>query len=479
MKGYQPVIGLEIHVQLLTESKVFCSCSTKFGAPPNTQTCPVCLGLPGVLPVLNEKAFHYAIKTALALNCEIAKEIKFDRKNYYYPDLPKNYQISQYSIPIGKNGWLEIKSNGSSKRIRIRRIHLEEDAGKLVHSEDGRYSFVDYNRAGIPLLEIVTEPDINSPDEAYTFLQELRTLILYLGVSDCNMEEGSLRCDCNISLRKVGDEKLGTKIELKNMNTFKGVKQALEYEVHRQMMLLEDGKEIIQETRLWDQAKQITYSMRTKEEVHDYRYFPDPDLVVYEISQDLIDKLKAEIPELPSEKRRRFKEVYKLSDYDIEILTRDKALADYFEEVLKYYKNPKAACNFLTTDMMGAMNELNMNITDVKLPPENFARLLKLIDDGRISIKIAKEIIGELLKEGLDPEKYVEEKGLIQISDEAQLEAIVEQVIKENPKAVSDFKSGKEKAITFLVGQVMRLTKGKANPGLVNKLLKQKLVGGG
>jgi aspartyl-tRNA(Asn)/glutamyl-tRNA(Gln) amidotransferase subunit B len=338
---------------------------------------------------------------------------------------------------------------------------------------------VDYNRAGIPLLEIVTEPDINSPDEAYTFLQELRTLILYLGVSDCNMEEGSLRCDCNISLRKVGDEKLGTKIELKNMNTFKGVKQALEYEVHRQMMLLEDGKEIIQETRLWDQAKQITYSMRTKEEVHDYRYFPDPDLVVYEISQDLIDKLKAEIPELPSEKRRRFKEVYKLSDYDIEILTRDKALADYFEEVLKYYKNPKAACNFLTTDMMGAMNELNMSITNVKLPPENFARLLKLIDDGRISIKIAKEIIGELLKEGLDPEKYVEEKGLIQISDEAQLEAIVEQVIKENPKAVADFKSGKEKAITFLVGQVMRLTKGKANPGLVNKLLKQKLVGGG
>ncbi len=475
MSEYLAVIGLEIHVQLKTKSKVFCSCSTQFGAPPNTQTCPVCLGLPGVLPVLNYQAFCYAIKTALALNCNIASWTRFDRKNYYYPDLPKNYQISQYAFPIGTNGYLEIEIGDKKKKIRIRRVHLEEDAGKLVHSEDGRFSFVDYNRSGIPLLEIVTEPDINSPDEAYLFLQELRTTLLYLEVSDCNMEEGSLRCDSNISLKKLGEKKLGTKTELKNMNTFKGVRQALEYEIQRQMMLLEDGKSVTQETRLWDASRQMTYPMRTKEEIHDYRYFPDPDLVDYEISEGLIQQLKKEIPELPLSRKRRFKHQYQLPDGDIEILIRDKSLADYFESTMKYYNRPKFLCNFLVTDIMGALNEMRIDINDAKLTPSNCAKLLRMIDEGIISIKIAKQIISELLTTGIDPEEYVKEKGLTQISEVSQLEKIIEKVIKDNPSAVEDYRKGKKKVIGFLVGQVMKLTQGKANPGLVNKMLRDKI----
>ncbi|OQX82741.1 MAG: glutaminyl-tRNA synthase (glutamine-hydrolyzing) subunit B [Candidatus Omnitrophica bacterium 4484_49] len=475
MNKYVPVIGLEIHVQLKTRSKVFCTCSTKFGAPPNTQTCPVCLGLPGVLPVLNRKAFRYAIKTALALNCQITNSVRFDRKNYYYPDLPKNYQISQYALPVGIRGYLEIENEGEIKRVRIRRVHLEEDAGKLIHSEDGRFSFVDYNRAGTPLLEIVTEPDINSPQEAYVFLQELRTTLLYLEVSDCNMEEGSLRCDANISLKRKGEEQLGTKTELKNMNTFKGVRQALEYEAHRQLMLLEDGKAVLPETRLWDPGKQATYSMRGKEEVEDYRYFPDPDLVDYEISEELIQELRREIPELPLYRKRRIKEQYELPDRDVEVLIRDKHLADYFEQAMKYYDRPKFLCNFLITDILGAVNELKSNIQDVKLHPNNCAKLLTMIDKGLISIKIAKQIIKDLIISDVDPETYINQKGLVQISETSQLEKIVEKVIGDNPSAVEDYRKGKEKVIGFLVGEVMKLTRGKANPGLVNEILRDKI----
>jgi aspartyl-tRNA(Asn)/glutamyl-tRNA(Gln) amidotransferase subunit B len=475
MSKYIPVIGLEIHVQLKTRTKVFCPCSIKFGAPPNTQTCPVCLGLPGVLPVLNQKAFRYAVKTALALNCKIANWVRFDRKNYYYPDLPKNYQISQYALPIGTEGYLEIEEGEEIRKIRIRRVHLEEDAGKLVHSEDGKYSFVDYNRAGTPLLEIVTEPDINSPQQAYAFLQELKTTLLYLGVSDCNMEEGSLRCDANISVKRQEDEGFGTKTELKNMNTFKGVRQALEYEINRQTMLLEDGKSVIQETRLWDSAKQATYSMRSKEEVEDYRYFPDPDLVDYEISEPLIKELKQEIPELPLYRKRRIKNQYGLPDRDAEVLTKDKSLADYFEQAMKHYDRAKFLCNFLTTDILGAINELKLNFEDIKLSPQNCAKLLGMIDKGIISIKIAKQIIKELIITDVDPEIYVNQKGLVQITEISHLEKIVEDVINNNPSAVEDYKKGKKKVIGFLVGEVMKITRGKANPALVNEIIENKI----
>lgn len=479
MNSYQAIIGLEIHVQLLTESKAFCSCSSKFGMPANTQTCPVCLGLPGVLPVLNQKAFHYAIKAALALNCQITKCVVFDRKNYYYPDLPKNYQISQYALPIGKNGYLEIETQNGSKKVGIRRVHLEEDAGKLVHSQDGKLSYIDYNRSGIPLLEIVTEPELNTPAQAYDFLQELKTTLLYLGISDCNMEEGSLRCDCNVSIRKNDREELGTKTELKNMNTFRGLKQALEYEIQRQQATLESGKEVVQETRLWDPAKQATFSMRTKEEIHDYRYFPDPDLVRYEISQELIEKLKAEIPELPSQKRIRFRRLYGLSDYMLGIITRERTLADYFEEAVEHYRNPKLLANFLTSDIIGNIKELNLKFEQIKLTPQNLAKLLQMVEQGKISIKIAKAVIAEILLEEIDPEKYIQEKGLLQISDESTLEKTIREVIGRNTSAIQDYRRGKEKALTFLVGEVMKLTRGKANPALVNKLLKEKLGGPG
>lgn len=475
MKGqkvnYRIVIGLEIHVQLATESKVFCSCSTKFGAEPNTQVCPVCLGLPGVLPVLNRKAFYYAIKTALALNCEIANYVRFDRKNYYYPDLPKNYQISQYRLPIAQHGYLMI----DEKKIGIRRVHLEEDAGKLLHSEDGKFSFIDYNRAGIPLLEIVTEPDINSPEEAVAFLNELRLLLRHIAVSDCNMEEGSLRCDCNISLQAPEEKELGIKTELKNMNSFRGVKMALQYEITRQKALLEKGEKVLAETRLWDEKKQRTYSMREKEQVHDYRYFPEPDLPPYEISEQLLNELRATLPELPSAKKIRFRQEYRLSDYDINILLAEPLLAHFFEETLKYYPDPKKAVNWLNNELMGILNERNIDFSALLLTPEQFAKLLSLIDAAKISIRTAKEILPLLVEKPDDPEKIVAQKGLLQISDESQLRGIISKVIAENRAAVEDFLNGKQKAIAFLVGKVMQATGGKANPGVVNRILREKL----
>ncbi|MDP8216576.1 MAG: Asp-tRNA(Asn)/Glu-tRNA(Gln) amidotransferase subunit GatB [Candidatus Kaelpia imicola] len=470
---YKTTIGLEIHIHLGSKTKIFCSCSTAYTKEPNTHTCPVCLGLPGALPVLNERAFHYAIKAALALNCKVSEHVSFDRKNYYYPDLPKNYQISQYSFPVGRAGVLNI--NG--RDIRINRVHMEEDAGKLIHSEDNKRSFIDYNRTGVPLIEIVTEPDIDSPQEAYDFLQELRTTILYLGISDCNMEEGSLRCDSNISLSKEDAKELGRKIELKNMNTFRGVKEALEYEIERQRAVLEDGKEVVHETRLWDESRQMTAAMRSKEDIHDYRYFPEPDLVKYEIPEELKNSIKEELPELPPKRRERFKSEYSLNDYDTELLVKDKSIGDYFEEVLKNYDNPKPACNFITSDITGAVNERGIDFKDIKLSALSCAKLLNMIKDKKISIKIAKSILPELIERELDPLVIIEKKNLMQINRESDIQNVIVQVIRENPGAVRDFKSGRREAIKFLIGQIMRVTEGRANPGIVNKLLNQELGG--
>jgi aspartyl-tRNA(Asn)/glutamyl-tRNA(Gln) amidotransferase subunit B len=409
----------------------------------------------------------------LALNCKLSDYVTFDRKNYYYPDLPKNYQISQYSLPVGRDGFLNL----NNRKILINRIHMEEDAGKLIHSEDNKRSFVDYNRTGIPLIEIVTEPDIYSPQEAYQFLQELKTTILYLGISDCSMEEGSLRCDSNISLAEEKAKKLGNKIELKNMNTFRGVRQALEYEVERQKMVLNDGGDIAHETRLWDESRQVTVTMRKKEEVHDYRYFPEPDLVKYEISTELKDRLKEELPELPLKKRERFKTAYGLNDYDTELLVRDRITGDYFEEVLKNYNNPKLACNFITSDIIGAVNETKVGFKDIKLSAVNCAKLLNMIENKDISIKIAKNILPELIDSGVDPLVIVEKKELTQINSESEISDIIARIIKDNPNAVEDFKDGKAEAIKFLIGQVMKATQGKANPNIADKLLKEELGG--
>lgn len=470
---YEINIGLEVHLQLSTKSKVFCSCSTEFGAAPNSQTCPVCLGFPGALPVFNREALKYAVKVAFALGCEIAEKIKFDRKNYYYPDLPKNFQISQYDMPIARNGFLEIRLAGGPKKIRIRRVHLEEDAGKLFHKDT--YSLIDYNRAGTPLLEIVTEPDISSQDEAYSYLTSLKLLLRYLGVSDCNMEEGSLRCDANISLREKGSEKLGVKAELKNMNSFKGVKNALDYEAERQAALLEEGEKIVQETRLWNDDKGITASMRGKEEAHDYRYFPEPDLVPFVIDKETISRTKKDIPELPMARQARFVSQYAIPEYDASVLISDKETADFFEETVKIYNNPKSISNWIMGDISAVLNEENVSISAMKLSPKNLARMIEMVDGGIISAKIAKTIIPDMVKSGGPPDMLVQKRGLVQISDEDELEAIISKVIKENEKTVSDYKSGRKNAFTFLVGQVMKETRGKANPKIVNEILKSKL----
>lgn len=477
--SYETVIGLEVHLQLATKTKAFCGCSTKFGAEPNSQTCPVCLGFPGSLPVLNEEAFFHSIKVALALNCKIQDLIKFDRKNYYYPDLPKNFQISQYDMPLSYDGFVDIisKDTREPKRIKIKRVHLEEDAGKLVHPEGASYSLVDYNRSGMPLLEIVTDPDISSAQEAYDYLTKLKAILEYLKVSDCDMEKGSLRCDANISVRKTGEKKLGTKVELKNMNTFKGVRLAIEYEAARQRGLVEDGEKIIQETRLWDADKQVTAAMRTKEEAQDYRYFPEPDLVPFMVDKEAVRKMKESLPELPDVKAERFKKELGLSDYDAGVMTSDIDLAEYFENCLKLYPNAKTIANWLMGDITAIVNEKNKKISELALTPANFVILLKKIDDGTISGKMAKEILPEAIETGAPPEEIISKKGLSQISDSAQLEEIAKTVIAANQKSVTDYRSGKTNAFTFLVGQVMKQTKGKANPAMVNEILKKQLGG--
>ncbi|MEW6096652.1 MAG: Asp-tRNA(Asn)/Glu-tRNA(Gln) amidotransferase subunit GatB [bacterium] len=467
---YEAVIGLEVHVQLKTKSKIFCGCSTNFGAEPNSQTCPVCLGLPGVLPVLNKQAVVYAIKSALALNCQITKSCKFHRKNYFYPDLPKAYQISQYDEPLSKEGYIEIEG----AKIGITRVHLEEDAGKLIHTEK-KSSLVDFNRCGIPLIEIVSKPDLKTPQQAYKYLTSLKSILEYIEVSDCNMEEGSLRCDANVSIRPIGKVELGTKTEVKNMNSFKAVEKALSYEIERQIKVIKQGKNITQETRLWDEKKQITTPMRSKEEAHDYRYFPEPDLVPLEVSQQWVNEIKTTIPQLPQARRKRFIEEYKLPPYDAEVLTATKALAEFYENTTKIYPEPKIVSNWIMTEVLGYLAVSNLTITQSKLTSTHLASMLKLIDKGTISGKIGKEVLTEIFKTGKTPEEIIKEKGLVQITDEDEIVKIVEQVITENPKAVEEYKAGKKQALGFLVGQVMKLTRGKANPKLTNKLLQDKL----
>lgn len=476
---YEPVIGLEVHVQLNTKSKMFCSCSTEFGAEPNKNTCPICLGMPGVLPVINREAVNLTIKTALAMSCKIAPFNRFARKNYFYPDLPKGYQISQYELPLAKGGHVEIVVDGNIKKVGLTRIHIEEDAGKLIHGEnlgDRDSSYVDINRAGVPLMEIVSEPDIRSPEEAKEYMTRLKSILEYIEVSDCNMEEGSLRCDANVSVRPVGSKEFGTKAEVKNMNSFRFLQKALEYEIKRQIDVLEEGGKIIQETRLFNPDKGITISMRSKEEAHDYRYFPDPDLVPIEIDNKWIEDIRTTLPELPDAKRERFVKEYGLPEYDAEVLTTSKAIAGYFEDCIKLYAQPKVISNWVMGEVLRVLKDENLEIEKFPITPEMLTGMLKLIDNGTISGKIAKTVFEEMYKTKKSPEDIVKEKGLVQITDESAVIKVIDEVIAENPKEVADYKGGKDKLITFFVGQVMKKSKGKANPQIVNKLLKERLT---
>ncbi len=472
---YEVVIGLEVHVELATRSKMFCSCSARFGAEPNTQVCPVCLGLPGVLPVPNRRAVEYAIRAALALNCTIAGFNKFDRKNYHYPDLPKAYQISQYDQPLARGGHVVIHVDGRERRIGIRRLHMEEDTGKLLHEGVVGGSLVDFNRAGVPLIEIVSEPDIRSPEEARLYLQKLRTIMLYSGVSDVKMEEGSLRCDANISLRPAGSREYGTLVEIKNMNSFRSVQRALEYEVSRQTALLRAGERIVRETRHWDEGRGVTFSSRSKEEAHDYRYFPEPDLVPLEISAAWVEEIRASLPELPDARFRRYTEEFGLPAYDAGVLVEDLALAEFFDGAVAAGASPKAASNWVMTELQGFLNAEGKALAELPLTPRHLAGMLEIIDRGTISGKIAKEVFAEMCRTGKAPEQVVEEKGLVQITDEAALREVALRVLAENPGPVADYKGGKQAAIGFLVGQLMKATRGKANPQLANRLLRELL----
>ena len=476
---YEAVIGLEVHTELQTTTKIFCGCKTSFGAEPNTNVCPVCLGLPGVLPVLNKRVLEFAVRAGLALNCEISRFSKFDRKNYYYPDLPKNFQTSQFDLPICERGHLDIEVNGEKKQIRITRAHMEEDAGKLVHHgtsiTDSDYSLVDYNRTGTPLLEIVTEPDMRSAKEAVAYLEKMRAILQYIGISDCRMEEGSLRCDANVSVRPVGQKELGTKAEIKNINSFKGVEKAIEYEALRQAEILEDGGKIIQETRTWDEKEGVTKSMRTKEEANDYRYFPEPDLAPFTVSEEYIEDIRKTLPELPDERRERYIANFGLSSTDAQYMTNDKDTSDYFEKVVAAGADPKVSVNWIMGEFASQLSNAGIEIAKAPVTPENLAKLLALIAKGTISGKIAKKVFAEMWKDGADPEEIVKAQGLVQISDTGALKALVVKVIANNPKAVEDFKAGKKKAVGALVGQIMKETKGKANPKVINELLNDEL----
>ncbi len=473
---FEPVIGLEVHVQLNTRSKIFCGCPTAFKAEPNSQTCPICLGFPGTLPVLNEEVLRKAIMAGLALNATVSEYSKFDRKNYFYPDLPKAYQISQFDRPICSGGYIEVTTGAGTKRIGINRLHLEEDAGKSIHSDEpgNRLSYLDFNRSGMPLAEIVSEPDMRSAEEAYEYLQNLRTIMKYLDVSDCNMEEGSLRCDVNISLREKGASKLGEKVEVKNLNSFKAVKTAIEFEIRRQAGILEDGGSIVQETRLWDADRGMSFSMRSKEEAHDYRYFPDPDLPPIKPGAEYVTKIRESIPELPGPRRERFIAEYGLSAYDAGVLTSARPLADYFESVVKHGAAPKKASNWIQSELLARVDNPE-NVGSFTVKPEMLTALLALIDDDTISGKIAKAVFDEMVRTGADPSDIVRERGLVQLTDMGAIESIIDRVIAENPESVADYKSGKERALKFLMGQAMKESKGKANPRIVNDLLLKKL----
>lgn len=475
MTEYEAVIGMEVHAELLTESKMFCACSADFGGAPNTRTCPVCLGLPGSLPVPNRKAVEYVMRASLALNCSISEHSAFHRKNYFYPDLPKGYQISQYDNPIGQHGWIEINVNGSIKRIRIRRVHLEEDAGKLIHT-GGDESYVDYNRGGVPLMEIVTEADIRSADEAKEYIVRLRAILTYLGVNDGKMEEGSLRCEPNISIRPKGTEKFGTKTELKNLNSFRAVYRGVDFEIERQTKVLNEGGRIIQETRRWDDTRGVTVAMRSKEVEQEYRYFPDPDLIPMHLESPMVEAQRILLPELPDARRQRFIEEYGLSIPDAEALTDSRSFADYYEAVVKCAGDARVVSNWMMGDLMRLLNSSGTDISDCKIKPCDFSDMLKLIEEGTISGKIAKSVFDEMFETGKSPSEIVKSKGMVQISGTGEIYPIVDQVIEENPRIVQDFLGGKEKSFGFLVGQVMKYTKGRANPQIVNDLLRERLA---
>ncbi|RDW18977.1 Asp-tRNA(Asn)/Glu-tRNA(Gln) amidotransferase subunit GatB [Oceanobacillus chungangensis] len=472
--NFETIIGLEVHVELKTKSKIFSPSVNEFGSDPNTNVNPIDLGYPGTLPVLNEEAVNFAMKAAMALNCEIATNTKFDRKNYFYPDNPKAYQISQFDQPIGENGWIEIEVNGKKKRIGITRLHLEEDAGKLTHGDDG-YSYVDFNRQGTPLIEIVSEPDMRSPEEAYAYLEKLKNIIQYTGVSDVKMQEGSLRCDANISLRPIGQEKFGTKAELKNLNSFSYVQKGLEFEEKRQEKVLLSGGEILQETRRYDEKTKETILMRVKEGSDDYRYFPEPDLVPLYIDDAWKERVRSEIPELPDARKQRYIAELGLSEYDAAVLTSTKQMSDFFEEAVDHGADIKQASNWLMGEVSAYMNKHLKELNELAITPEALAKMIKLIEDGTISSKIAKKVFAELVENGGDPELVVKEKGLVQISDPAQLQEIVNKILDENEQSIIDFKAGKGKALGFLVGQIMKATKGQANPPMVNKILGEEI----
>ena len=474
---FETIIGLEVHVQLKTNTKIFCSCRNRFGDPPNTNVCPVCLGLPGALPVLNKQVVDYAVLTGLMLNCEVAHFSKFDRKNYFYPDLPKAYQISQFDLPICGLGQIEADVNGKRKIFGITRAHLEEDAGKLIHDDDGEGSLVDLNRTGTPLLEIVSEPDMHSPEEAYVYLTTIRQLISYLGVSDCNMEEGSLRCDANVSIRPFGQKEFGVKVEVKNLNSFKNVQKALEYEIKRQTALCLSGRgdEIVQETRLFNVDSGKTNSMRSKEMAHDYRYFPDPDLVPMTFTDEEIESFRIQLPERPEDKKLRFINSFELSEYDAAVLTAEKNIADYFEKVINNGASPKSAVNWISNNLLSELNQSDITLEECKITPELLAELISLIEKKVISGNIAKKIFPDMFESGKSPAKIVEEKGLVQVTDSSEIDAWVDQAINENPDAVDSIKNGAEKAIGRIVGTVMKLSRGKANPALVQQKIKEKI----
>ena len=472
-KQYETVIGLEVHVDLATKTKIFCACSTAFGGAPNTHTCPVCTGMPGSLPVLNKQVVEYALAVGLATNCQIHQYCKFDRKNYFYPDNPQNYQISQLYLPICHDGGVEIETAGGKKIIGIHEIHMEEDAGKLVHDEWEDCSLVDYNRSGVPLIEIVSEPDMRSAEEVIAYLEKLRQIIQYLGASDCKLQEGSMRADVNLSVREVGAEKFGTRTEMKNLNSFKAIAHAIEGERERQIELIEAGRKVIQETRRWDDNKESSFTMRSKEDAQDYRYFPDPDLTPVVISDEWIAEVKARQPELRSEKLERYKKEFDIPDYDAQIITNSKHMADLFEAATAICKKPKKVSNWLMGETLRLLKENNMDPEDLSFAPENLAKLVDLADAGTVNSSVAKEVFEQIFKENVDPEVYIEEHGLKTVNDEGALKATIEQIVSENPQSVADYKGGKKKAIGFLVGQTMKAMKGKADPASVNKILKE------
>ena len=469
---YETVIGLEVHVELATKTKIFCGCSTEFGGEPNTHTCPVCTGMPGSLPVLNKAVLENAVAVGLATNCTITRKGKFDRKNYFYPDNPQNYQISQLYYPICRDGKVEIEVNGEKKFIRIHEIHMEEDAGKLVHDSFTDTSLVDYNRSGVPLIEIVSEPDMRSADEVNAYLDKLRLIIQYLGASDCKLNEGSMRADVNLSIRKVGEEKFGTRTEMKNLNSFKAITRAIENERERQIDLIESGEAVIQETRRWDDEKGYSYAMRSKEDAQDYRYFPDPDLVPIIVDDEFLETIKSRQPELRDEKRIRYKEEYKIPDYDIDIITNSKRMADIFEETIALGAEPKKVSNWLMVETMRLMKEHDVEADNLSFSAKNLATLIDMVDKKTINGSVAKEVFEKIFTDDIEPEKYVEENGLKTVNDEGALTKTIEEIVAANPKSVEDYKSGKEKAIGFLVGQTMKAMKGKADPGEVNRILK-------